>query len=82
MKAEAVTEQEARLLTVKAALAGAINSSDIVPIVREYEEPHHPEFAERNRWSLYNAFTETAKKYTPPRADVCYRRLGGLFGLR
>ena len=33
------------------------------------------------RWSLLNAFTETAKKYSPARADQCYRSLTRLFGL-
>ena len=28
-----------------------------------------------------NAFTEHAKKYSPGRADVCYRGLNELFGL-
>ena len=32
-------------------------------------------------WSLYNGFTETAKKYSPMRADHCYRSLAKLFGL-
>ena len=31
--------------------------------------------------SLLNAFTEHAKKYSPGRADVCYRGLTRLFGL-
>ena len=66
---------------VDAAVAGAIPSCDILTVIDRYEQPVHEEFAERNRWSLYNAFTETAKKYTPARADQCYRRLGGIFGL-
>ena len=41
----------------------------------------HEEFAEPTRWSLLNAFTETAKKYSPARADQCYRSLTRLFGL-
>jgi hypothetical protein len=82
MKDQPITESEGRLTAVRAAMLGAINSSDIVPVIQEFEEPRHPEFADRNRWSLYNAFTETAKKYTPARADQCHRRLGGLFGLR
>jgi hypothetical protein len=82
LKSQWITEAEGRLTAVRAAMLGAINSSDIVPVIQEFEEPRHPEFVERNRWSLYNSFTEIAKKYTPARADLCYRRLGDVFGLR
>ena len=41
----------------------------------------HEEFREPTRWSLYNSFTETAKKYSPARADQCYQRLAKMFGL-
>ena len=54
---------------------------DIIPVLKEFVNSRHDEFRYRNRWSLYNAFTEIAKKYTPPRADQCYRRLGNLFDL-
>ena len=76
-----VREDAARIAIVKAAEAGAVNSSDILPIFREFKEPQHEEFAEPTRWSLLNAFTENAKKYTPARADICYRGLTRLFGL-
>ena len=76
-----VREDAARIAIVKAAEAGAVNSSDILPIFREFKEPQHEEFAEPTRWSLLNAFTENAKKYSPARADVCYRGLTRLFGL-
>ncbi len=33
------------------------------------------------RWSLYNSFTELAKKYSPARTDQCYRGLSKLFAL-
>ncbi len=76
-----VKDDQARVAIVKAAEAGAVNSSDIVPIFREFKEPRHEEFAEPTRWSLLNAFTENAKKYSPARADQCYRGLNRLFGL-
>ena len=81
MKRKHITVTSAKLITVKAAETGAINSSDIIPVLREFTEPAHEEFKPRTRWSLYNAFTETAKKYTPARADTCYRKLGQLFEL-
>ena len=81
MKLHEVSADEARAAIVRAAEVGAVNSCDIVPIFREFQKPRHEEFAEPTRWSLLNAFTEHAKKYSPGRADVCYRGLTRLFGL-
>ena len=81
LKIQYVKDDIARADIVKAAEAGAVNSCDIVPIFREFKEPRHEEFAEPTRWSLLNAFTENAKKYSPARADQCYRGLTRLFGL-
>ena len=76
-----VGDDKGRAAIVKAAEVGAINSCDIVPIWKEFKHPRHEEFAEPTRWALLNAFTENAKKYSPARADVCYRGLTRLFGL-
>ena len=81
LKLHEVKADEARAVIVRAAEVGAVNSCDIVPIFREFQKPRHEEFAEPTRWSLLNAFTEHAKKYSPGRADVCYRGLTRLFGL-
>lgn len=81
LKMQSITVTGAKLATVKAAEFGAINSSDIIPVIQEFRNPRHEEFAEHNRWSLYNSFTEVCKKYTPARADTCYRKLGQLFEL-
>ena len=71
----------ARLLAVKAAELDAIPSCDVVPVLKESRSPRHEEFSPRTVWSLFNAFTELAKKYSPPRADKCYRRLASMFDL-
>jgi hypothetical protein len=34
---------------------------------KNWRTPPHEEFAPRTAWSLYNAFTETTKKMSPPR---------------
>lgn len=81
LKLHEVGADEARAVIVRAAEINAINSCDIVPIFREFHKPCHEEFAEPTRWSLLNAFTEHAKKYSPGRADICYRGLTRLFGL-
>ena len=81
LKLHEVSADEARAVIVRTAEVGAVNSCDIVPIFREFQKPCHEEFAEPTRWSLLNAFTEHAKKYSPGRADVCYRGITRLFGL-
>ncbi|MCK5844009.1 MAG: DUF932 domain-containing protein [Victivallales bacterium] len=81
LKVTTITVSQAKLLTVRAAETGAVNSSDIIPVLKEFRNPRHEAFSYPTRWSLYNSFTEVAKKYTPPRADQCYRRLGKLFEL-
>ena len=74
-------DDEARSRIVRAAELGAINSSDIIPVFKEFKNPRHEEFAEPTRWSLLNAFTETIKKYTPQRVDHAYSALNHCFGL-
>ena len=74
-------DDEARSTIVRAAEIGAINSSDIVPVFREFKNPCHEEFTEPTRWNLLNAFTETIKKYTPQRVDCSYSALNRAFGL-
>ena len=81
LRSVTVTENEARLLVVRAAEMQAIPGSDILPVLEGFRQPPHAEFAEPNRWSLYNSFTETAKAYSPARADQCYRILARLFEL-
>jgi len=76
-----VTDDQARCSIVRAAEYGAIPSCDILQVFNEYLEPRHQEFKERTQWSLMNAFTEIAHKYTPARSDTCHRKLTRLFGL-
>lgn len=82
MKLEAVSIDAARVITVMAAEIRAIPSCDILEVLNEFKEPRHEEFREPTKWSLYNSFTETAKKYSAARADCCYRRLAGLFDMK
>lgn len=74
-------DDQARAAIVRAAEFGAINSSDIVPVFKEFKHPRHEEFSEPTRWSLLNAMTETVKKYTPQRVDASYIALNKAFGL-
>lgn len=81
LKIQYLKDDHARVAIVKAAEAQAINSCDVLSVFREFQNPRHEEFAEPTRWSLLNAFTENAKKYSPARADTSYRSLTRLFGL-
>lgn len=74
-------DDEARSSIVRAAELGVINSSDILPVYREYKQPSHEEFREPTRWSLLNAFTEIVKKYPTQRVDHSYLALNRAFGL-
>ncbi len=82
IKLEMLSIDEARVVTVMAAEIKAIPSCDILEVLGEFREPKHQEFSEPSRWSLYNSFTETAKKYSPARADKCYRGLAQIFNLK
>ena len=42
-------DDEARSRIVRAAELGAINSSNIVPVFKEFKNPRHEEFAEPTR---------------------------------
>ncbi len=79
LKLMRLSENKARALTVIAAEHKIIPSCDILPVFDEFRQPRHEEFAANNMWSLYNSFTEIAKKYSPARADKCYRGLARLF---
>jgi hypothetical protein len=81
LRSQPVGEDSARLLVVRAAEMRAIPGSDILPVLDGFWNPPHAEFAEPNRWSLYNSFTEQAKSYSPACADRCYRTLAKLFEL-
>ena len=74
-------DDEARSSIVRAAELGVINSSDILPVYREFKEPSHVEFRAPTRWSLMNAMSEIVKKYSPQRVDNSYRALNRAFGL-
>ena len=81
LKIDELKDDEVRASLVVAAERQAIPSCDILTVWNEFKHPRHEEFGEPTRWSLLNAFTETAKKYSPARADQCYRSLTRLFGL-
>lgn len=74
-----LTKARAHHLAVELARAGAFASSDILPVVEEYEKPRHAEFREATGWSFYNACTEGAlKRQSPMRQADGYRALNSV----
>ncbi len=60
-----VAEADAAEHLVMAGRQGILPWSQIGKVDKVYNSPNFPVFAERNRWSLYNAFTEVIKGRSP-----------------
>ena len=72
-----LSTMEANDLLVKAVECDAISGSKLSQVIKAYNTPPHPEFQDRNVWSLVNAFTEVYKNMTQsfaPRLDGQARR--------
>jgi hypothetical protein len=67
LRAKQLRRTTAHSLIIELAQAGAFSSSDILPVVREFEQNRHPEFREKNAWSLYQSCTEIMKTQSPAR---------------
>jgi hypothetical protein len=67
LRAKQLRRTTAHSLIVELAQAGAFSSSDILPVVREFENNRHPEFREKSAWSLYQSCTEIMKTQSPAR---------------
>lgn len=48
---------QARDVIIESAKRGVIGCAQTMQVVKHWEEPEHPEFNDRNAWSLFNAFT-------------------------
>ena len=81
LKQAMLTIDDARLMVVKVAEAKAIPSGEILPVLREFQNPCHEEFKEMTQWHLIQAFTERAKVYAPSAADHARRTLAKAFQL-
>jgi hypothetical protein len=58
-----LSDRQAHDLVIRCYDGGALNASDIVPVLQEWREPRQPVFAEGRRtvWRLFNAATEIIK---------------------
>ena len=73
-----INRTKAHSLVVGLAQAGAFASSDILPVVREFENPRHPEFSEKNGWNLYQSCTEVMKNQSPSRQVDGFKALNSV----
>ena len=51
------TDNDARYVIMEAAKRDVIGDAATMRVLKHWEEPEHPEFKDRNVWSLENAFT-------------------------
>ncbi len=70
-----LTKTRAHSLIVDLARGGAFSSSDILPVVQEFENPRHPEFKEPTAWNLYQSATEIMKAQSPARQVEGFKSL-------
>lgn len=64
--------KDADHLIMEGLRSNVIASNKVLPVLNEWRKPSHEEFAPRNAWSLFNAFTEVLKNYSNP-GDVASR---------
>mgnify|MGYP001576611434 CR=1 FL=1 len=62
-----LTVPRADRLLVEAGVRGVVPWSMVGKVEALWRTPPHPEFKDRNAWSMFNAFTEAAKEYPPYR---------------
>ncbi len=65
MKARELSAEAADHLLVEAVRRNVIPASNLPKVIEAWEKPTHAEFAPRNAWSLFNAFSEVAKSRSP-----------------
>lgn len=51
------SNKQARDIIIEAAKKDVIGAAAVMRVLKHWEEPEHPEFKDRNLWSLFNAFT-------------------------
>jgi len=78
LRSRRLTRMKASALAVEMARSGTFSSSDILPVLDEYEKPSHEEFSERNAWSLYNAATARMEAQSPGRQVEGFKALNSV----
>jgi len=60
-KTTEIGNAQAHDIVCRALRDGAINATRVPKVLNQWYDPAHPEFKERNAWSLFNGFTEVYK---------------------
>jgi hypothetical protein len=68
-------------IVIRSLDAGVVTTTQVPDVLREWREPSHSAFLDRNAWSLFNAFTETHKRVNPHTAIRRGEALHGLFDM-
>jgi len=79
MKLLPLATRDADHLMVEAVRRDALPASKLPLVLEAWENPKHPEFEERNAWSLFNAFTEVSKSRSPQLQMDSTLRLSNVF---
>jgi hypothetical protein len=56
-----LSDEKAHDILVRALDVGAMTPTQLPKVLHDWREPRHPEFTDRNMWSLMNCFTEVLK---------------------
>jgi hypothetical protein len=60
-----LSNSHAHDLIARAFLQGAVSQKQVASVINQWHNPNHPEFQNRNLYSLHNAFTEVWKENMP-----------------
>src|SRR5580704_2504024 len=73
-----MTDSAAHDVMIQALDSQVVPITKLPQVIQEWRDPRHPEFAPRNVWRLYNAFTEVLKGTA---LDILPRRTQALHGI-
>jgi len=76
------SDVDARWVILEAAKRGVIGAAATMRVLEHWETPEHPEFKDRNVWSLRNAFTSNDRGQSLMTQSDRFGRLGGILDER
>ena len=80
-----IADPEAHDLIIRACDVGVCSNRLIPAVLKEWREPKHQEFHQRDVWSLFNSFTEALKDSSlgelPKRTEALHGLLDVAVGL-
>jgi hypothetical protein len=79
MRHRCLSTELADHLILESIRGGAVPASKLPKVIETWETPLHEEFTPRTAWSLYNAFTEVQKSFSPRQQMEDSLRLTGVF---